>query len=481
MSIGIAGYGVYLPWYRIKREDIAKAWASGGRGENSVAYHDEDVITMATEASLNALHHSGIDGSSELGAIYLGTDSGSHVEHSSLGIIGEVLRAKEEIDVADFTASPRASFAAFKACADAVKSKRISYGLVIGSEARSVAPGSPEEINCGDGAAALLLGSEGTIADVEEIYTYSSYIADRWRHINTPHLQEYEPRFTRDYGYHRHILKAANGLLDKLGAHISDFHHVVLQQADLRMTRACAKALKMDAKQTQAGDLFGLTGELGAASVFMGLASVLDNANPGENVLAISYGSGVSDAVALRINERILDRRETTRTVESYLKSKTYVDGYLSFAKMKGALERSTSPTKIGLSPASAALWRDGRDIRQLSGAKCVKCGYVNYPPSIRKICIRCGDTHFENVVLSRKGKVHTYCISLYVPAPLKSPLPIVIADLDDGNRYRALGTEIRGDEDIKIDMPVELVLRNILTEDGLGIYGNVFRPLRES
>jgi uncharacterized OB-fold protein len=67
------------------------------------------------------------------------------------------------------------------------------------------------------------------------------------------------------------------------------------------------------------------------------------------------------------------------------------------------------------------------------------------------------------------------------VPTPLKSPLPIVIADLDDGNRYRALGTEIRGDEDIKIDMPVELVLRNILTEDGLGIYGNVFRPLRES
>ena len=481
MSIGIAGYGVYIPRYRIKREDIAKAWETGGRGENSVACHDEDVITMATEASLNALHHSGIDGSSELGAIYLGTDSCSHVEHSSLGIIGEVLRAKEEIDLADFTASPRASLAAFKACLDAIKSKRISYGLVIGSEARSVAPGSSEEINCGDGAAALVLGCEDTIADVEEVYTCSSYIADRWRNINAPYLQEYEPRFTRDYGYHRHILKAAKGLLDKLGAHISDFHHVVMQQPDVRMTKASAKALKMEAKQTQVGDLFGVTGDLGAASVFMGLAAVLDKAKPGESILALSYGSGVSDAVALRVTGRIHEIREKARTVEFYLKSKRYIDGYVNFAKMKGALARSTSPTKIGLTPASSALWRDGRDIRQLSGAKCVKCGYVNYPPSIRKICIRCGDTEFENVELSRKGRVHTYCISLYVPAPLKSPMPIVIADLEDGNRYRALGTEIRGDEDIKIDMPVELVLRNILTEDGLGIYGNVFRPLRES
>ena len=150
-----------------------------------------------------------------------------------------------------------------------------------------------------------LLGGEDTIADVEDVYTYSSYIADRWRNTNTPYLQEYEPRFTRDYGYHRHILKAAKGLLDKLGAHISDFHHVVLQQPDVRMTRASAKALKMEAKQTQVGDLFGVTGDLGAASVFMGLAAVLDKAKPGESILALSYGSGVSDAVALRVNGRI--------------------------------------------------------------------------------------------------------------------------------------------------------------------------------
>jgi hypothetical protein len=43
------------------------------------------------------------------------------------------------------------------------------------------------------------------------------------------------------------------------------------------------------------------------------------------------------------------------------------------------------------------------------------------------------------------------------------------------------LGTEIRTNEDIKVDMPVELVLRDIITQDGISVYGNVFRPLRDS
>ena len=32
--------------------------------------------------------------------------------------------------------------------------------------------------------------------------------------------------------------------------------------------------------------------------------------------------------------------REKARTVESYLKSKRYIDGYVNFAKMKGALAK---------------------------------------------------------------------------------------------------------------------------------------------
>jgi hydroxymethylglutaryl-CoA synthase len=400
-----------------------------------VSYHDEDVITMGAEASLNAVSHSGIDSSAELDAIYLGTDSYPHLEHSSLGIISEVLRTKDEMDLADFTASPRASLAAFKACQDAVKANRIKYGLVIGSEARSASPGSLEEMNCGDGAAAVLLGSENTIAEIEEVYTYTSNIVDRWREAGSPYPKEYEPRFTRDYGYQRHVLKAAGALLEKLGASIDDFQHVILQQPDGRMVKKAAKSLNLKPEQTQTADLFPVVGDLGAASVLMGLAVVLDQAKPGQRILALSYGSGVSDAIALKVNERIEKKRGRGKAVDAYLKSKVDLEDYVTFAKMKGTLKKDASPMKLGFSPASSALWRDGPEIRQLNGVKCKKCGYVNYPPSIRKVCIRCGDTEFEQVVLSRRGKVHTYCVSIYVPPPLQSPQPIVIADLEPGNR----------------------------------------------
>jgi uncharacterized OB-fold protein len=336
-------------------------------------------------------------------------------------------------------------------------------------------------MNCGDGAAAVLLGSQNTIAEIEEVYTYSSNIVDRWREAGSPYPKEYEPRFTRDYGYQRHVLKAAGGLLEKLGADIEDFQHVILQQPDARMVKKAAKSMNVKPEQTQTADLFPLVGDLGAACVLMGLAAVLDQAKPGERILALSYGSGVSDAIALKVNEKIEKKRGRAKAVDTYIKSKVDLEDYVTFAKMKGTLKKDASPMKLGFPPASSALWRDGPEIRQLNGVKCKKCGYVNYPPSIRKVCIRCGDTEFEKVVLSRRGKVHTYCVSIYVPPPLQSPQPIVIADLEDGNRYRALGTEIRTDNDIEVDMPVELVLRNIITQDGVGVYGNVFRPLREA
>ena len=50
MSTGIVSFGVYVPKYRIRREDIAKAWGGRARGEISIALPNEDSATMAAEA-----------------------------------------------------------------------------------------------------------------------------------------------------------------------------------------------------------------------------------------------------------------------------------------------------------------------------------------------------------------------------------------------------------------------------------------------
>ncbi len=479
MVVGVTGYGVYIPKYRIDRSIIGEAWAGRGRGENAVAGADEDVITMAAEAALNAVAHASLDCSADLNALYFGTGSALDFEHSSLGVIAEVLRASSEIDCADFTASPRAGFAALKACRDAVASGRLGNGLVIGAEQRATAAGSPEEMNCGDGAAAFMLGTDDVIAEIDEVYSHATNFVDRWRDADSEYVKEYEPRFTRDYGYKRHILAAATGLFEKLQAGIGDFDHVVLQQPNAGMVKGLAEALNASQDQLRHGNLMGAVGDLGAASALIGLADVLDNAEPGQRILVLSYGSGASDAISLRVTGAIDAVRERVKSVSSYVENSIAVGDYVAFAKMKGALEKQNIPAKIGLPPASAALWRDGREIRRLDAIKCTSCGYVNYPATIRKICVRCGGTDFDRVTLSRTGKVHTYCLSLYVPPPLVGPQALIIGDLDDGNRYRALGTEILTSDDVEIDMRVELVMRRIVTDEGIPVYGNVFRPVR--
>ena len=69
MNCGIAGYGVYLPLYRIKSSDVAKAWGGDLKTsyEKTVPCYDEDALTMSVEASSNALKNARFDGE-ELGS-----------------------------------------------------------------------------------------------------------------------------------------------------------------------------------------------------------------------------------------------------------------------------------------------------------------------------------------------------------------------------------------------------------------------------
>ncbi|MCX6657712.1 MAG: 3-oxoacyl-ACP synthase, partial [Euryarchaeota archaeon] len=58
MTIGISGYGVYIPKLRIKKEEYVKAWGSfsaAGVSEKSVMGFDEDVLTSAVKVSRRAL------------------------------------------------------------------------------------------------------------------------------------------------------------------------------------------------------------------------------------------------------------------------------------------------------------------------------------------------------------------------------------------------------------------------------------------
>jgi uncharacterized OB-fold protein len=271
------------------------------------------------------------------------------------------------------------------------------------------------------------------------------------------------------------VAQAVERLLKNSDSAIGDFQHVLVQEPDGRAPRILVKALGAQAQQAEVGALFPQVGDTGAASIFLSLAAVFEMAGPGERVLVASYGSGVSDALSLRVAEGVQKGRGKGGTLDRYLKSKQYLD-YTGYLKNRGILNQAQSPSRMGVPPLSPLVSRESAELLQLIGARCSGCGYVNYPPSEKKICVRCGTTEFERITLPRWGSIHTYCISYYLPSGFdEAPLPLIIADLEDGTRHRALGTEMKPEE-VSIDGRVELVVRRLATEDGVSLYGNVFR-----
>ena len=109
---GICSFGGYIPRYRLNRGVIYQAmgWmnpaniANAG-GEKAVANFDEDAITMAVAAGLNAIRN--LDRSTIQGA-YLASTSMPYKERLNAGIVSTALGLSDHIRTADFSGGLKA-------------------------------------------------------------------------------------------------------------------------------------------------------------------------------------------------------------------------------------------------------------------------------------------------------------------------------------------------------------------------------------
>jgi len=76
-----------------------------------------------------------------------------------------------------------------------------------------------------------------------------------------------------------------------------------------------------------------------SGAVPLGLASVLDVAEPGQRIFAVAYGSGAgSDAFDITVTDAIKDlRREKAPTVKELVERKKFLD-YATYAKYRGKI-----------------------------------------------------------------------------------------------------------------------------------------------
>jgi hydroxymethylglutaryl-CoA synthase len=336
---GIIGYGVYIPRYRIEQKEAAIPWGSWAAGEKSVCGTDEDIVTMAAEATDNAMKHAAID-PAQIGAIYIGTASSPYIEQYVTPILAETLGLPPDTTMIDYSGSLNALANALLGCLDAIAAKRIKCGLVIGAENRATAPGTEGDANFGAGAVALVVGATGTIADFEGLHTYSTFFLDRWRSVKdswVSNLNDY--RFDREYGYQKHVAEACKGLLEKLGKKAQDYNYIVFAQPDERIPSLPAKDLGIQ-KDRLAPGIASILGDLGSCSTFISLAGVLDKAKPDETILIASYGSGASNAMSLVVRNGITRKKKQLVPLEKYINRKQNIT-YTSYVRAREQLKRA--------------------------------------------------------------------------------------------------------------------------------------------
>ena len=343
MASGIVSYGVYIPRYRIRLDEIARVWGDGNDVsdglrvyEKSVPDMDEDAVTIAVEASRNAVHRAGID-PKRIGAIYAGSESHPYAVKPTGTIIGEALRTSPNFTAADLEFACKAGTAAIQACMGLVSSKLIDLGMAVGTDVSQGAPGDMLEYTAAAGGAAYVIGSSDLSAEIEAFQSFTTDTPDFWRREGMPY-PEHGGRFTGEPAYFKHVTSAASGLLRRLDKVPEDYDYAVFHQPNGKFPARVARKLGFSKEQIEPGLVVPMIGNTYSGSCLLGLAATLDVAKPGDSIFVTSFGSGAgSDAFSIKVKDKIEEIRNGAPNVRDYISKAQYLD-YAMYAKHKGKL-----------------------------------------------------------------------------------------------------------------------------------------------
>ncbi len=481
MKTGIVSYGAYIPIYRLKRDEIARAWSRGSMGgERSVANYDEDSVTMAVEAVIDCLKDSdrqGVDG------LYFASTTPPYREKQSASLIALAADLRRQIFTADFTDSLRSGTMALRAALDAVNSGSGKRVMVVAADGRMGQPQSDYEQSFGDGSAALLIGDEDIACEIEGSYCHTDDILDTWRTESDTFTKNWEDRFILSAGYARNTREAISGIMGKYNLTPSDITKAVFYAPDARRHSETARAMGFDPKTQVQDPMFATVGNTGAAFALMMLVAALEEAKAGDRILFANYGDG-ADAYILQVTEEI-ERVRDRRGIKRHLASRINLSNYEKYLRFRRLIPLE-SQAREGANAFPPVAWREREQLISLHGSRCKCCGRTFHP--MQRVCIYCGaKDEYEGVRLSdRQGILYTYTVDNLA---LSSDPPTVVSKvhLEDqlaGGENQKVGVYCqmtdRDVDKVKTDMPVEMTFRKMHDSGGMHTYYWKCRPPRE-
>jgi len=458
---GIVAVGAYVPPTRLPLALIQGRKAKDDGPEKAVAGGDEDAVTMAVAAALDALQD--FD-RARIDALYFASTSYELREKQGAAVVARALDLRRDVLTSDHAGSLRAGTAALEAALHAVTAGAARTALVVASDCRMGAPRGALEAKLGDGAAAFLVGEEGVIARFAGSAALADELQDQWRIDGERFTHSWEDRFIVEEGVVPNLVGVLKALCEKLGHRPGDFARAALYAHDARTLGTVAKQAGL-ARESVVDPLIGRLGNTGAAYAPMLFVAALEQARPGERIVCAGYGDG-AHALAFETTAAVekqgprlglaghLARRRALGSYDTYLRSR-----HLDPTEWEGGAD-------LGLSATVRFRERDA-DIGFV-GARCTQCGQIHLPRP--RVCIRCrAKDQWEPARLSdKRGRVLSYTFDYFFPAA-EPPTTVVMTEVE-GCRVQVQLANARPDE-VRLDMPVEYVFRKIHDAGGKANY----------
>ncbi len=446
----ISGYAAYIPRNVLATTAFGAEPPAAKRGR-AVASHDEDSVTLAVEAA-------GRLAASADGPLLLATSEPPYLDKSSAATVHAALELPSDRAALDL--------AGLRAGASALSTALATGGTAVLADLRTTAPGAPDELAHGDGAAAFACGDGSGVATLIGRAAATRELLDRWRIPGDRYPAAWDERFTAETLVPLMGEVAAKALAD---AGVERADHVVVACANRRASAAARRGLGSDGRDAE---VEALTGHLGAAHVGVLLADALDRATSGQTVLVVSAADG-ADALVLRVDAEPASGRGGP-TVREQLAERRSIT-YDRFLRWRGILEIKGAPRPEPAAPAAPPSSRRGAWKFGLVGERCVACGVVATPPG--RVCPSCGSHGDREPVSLRRtpGRVISFTADHLAPS-VDSPVVLAVLDLEGGGR-RSVELADVGDRPVKVGDTVVPTFRRLFTSEGIHNYFWKARP----
>ena len=459
---GIISYGAYVPFRRLDRAEIGKFFGSGGgKGTRSVASYDEDTTSMGAEAARAALRS--VDPATRVDSLWFTTTAPSYADKTNATTIHAALRLDRDTPAVDMNGAVRSAIGALRTAL----SLGAGNALVVAGDVRTGLPTSGDEADGGDGASAVLVGdgsSGAVIAELMGCGTATEEFTDRWRVPGQSRSKLWEERFG-EMAYLPLAADAWKAALKDAGVEAGQIDKVFVTGTHGRAVRAAAGKLgvKSDAL---ADDLASRVGNTGAAHAGIGLASMLENAQPGQ-LIALAVLADGAEVLIFRVTDAIEVFR-SVRPLSGQLANGGSL-GYGKFLSWRGIVSveppRRPEPNR----PSSAAALRREDWKYAFVGSRDKTTGIVHMPPA--RVGIKGGveGDMAPAAMADTQGTVLTFTVDrlAYSPSP---PIVFAVVDFDGGGRVPIELTDC-DPADVTIGARVEMTFRRLFTADDICNY----------